>query len=554
MPASPAPQASRAAPTAEAPHKSLQLLGDIIDNIPTSVQLKSVQDGYRVVIWNKAAEAMYGLARAEAIGRNVHDLWPQADADRMHASDLDLIARRSSVDFADRPARTRDGGEIRVHMRKVPLFNAAGEPTHLLVIADDITARLEAEKSLREMQARYQRALDGSRDGIWEYDLLEGRMFQSGHLQLALGADCAIPLDRPGQMARLVHPADRKSFWRACIGLTRGRVLLWEGRLIRADRSYRWFRVRGTVTRDAQGRAELASGTVSDIDQARREQEELRSHRDNLAGLVQERTAGLVAAKQAAERANQAKSEFLANISHELRTPMHAIISFASFGVDKFSVVEPARLLGYFRNIKTSADRLLGLLNDLLDLARMEAGRMAPKLAPVEVGVLLRAALAEAEALAQARGVRLLPLSAGAPELCAFWDGPRILQVLRNLLSNAIKFSPPGGGVELSARAVQSCAGSGPATGPVAAIELQVRDQGLGIPEDELGAVFGKFIQSTRTSTGAGGTGLGLAICREIVSAHGGDISSANNPAPATGAVFTVILPVDPESKASASD
>ena len=518
--------------------KSRELLDDIIDNIPTSVQLKSVEDGFRIVMWNKAAESMYGLAREDALGRNVHDLWPATDAERMHASDVDLITRRSSIEFPDRPARTQDGGEIRVHMRKVPLYNAAGKPTHLLVIADDITARLEAENALREMQARYQRALDGSRDGIWEYDLAARHMFQSEHLQRMLAGPGPDLPECPETIARLVHPDDLRSYWRGCVGLTRGRPLMWEGRLKRADGSYRWFRVRGTITRDADGRPQLASGTVSDIDQARREKEELRRHRDNLAELVEERTAGLVAAKQAAERANRAKSEFLTNISHELRTPMHAILSFASFGIEKFGAVEPARLLSYFRNIKTSADRLLSLLNDLLDLARMEAGRMTPNLASIDVAELLRDAITEAEAYAQSRSVRLQltddPARSDGSILRASWDGMRILQVIRNLVSNAIKFSSAGGVIDLSAR---------PSRADPRIIEIQVRDQGIGIPENELAAVFDKFIQSSRTKTGAGGTGLGLAICREIVASHGGVISAANNPAPAKGAVFTVALP-----------
>src|SRR6185436_19136285 len=106
--------------------EAAQLLDNIIEHIPTAVQLKSVADGYRVVMWNKAAEAMYGVPREEAIGRNVHDLWPQEAADRFHAADVELIASGQMQDFPNRPAQTKDRGEIRVHMRKVALFDAAG--------------------------------------------------------------------------------------------------------------------------------------------------------------------------------------------------------------------------------------------------------------------------------------------------------------------------------------------------------------------------------------------------------------------------------------------
>jgi len=116
--------------TAEERQRSAkQLLDNIVENIPTAVQLKSVEDAYRVVMWNKAAEAMYGLPRQEAIGRNVHDLWPKSEADRFHAADLDLVASGHMQDFPNRPAQTKDRGEIRVHMRKVALFDAADQGT-----------------------------------------------------------------------------------------------------------------------------------------------------------------------------------------------------------------------------------------------------------------------------------------------------------------------------------------------------------------------------------------------------------------------------------------
>jgi diguanylate cyclase (GGDEF)-like protein/PAS domain S-box-containing protein len=128
---------------------SRQLLNNIVENIPTAVQLKSVHDGYRVVMWNKAAEKMYGVPRAEAIGRNVFDLWPREKAERMNAADLDLVARGGTDDFPNREAQTKDRGTIHVHMRKVPLLDASGKASHLLVVADDITDRQREERLLR---------------------------------------------------------------------------------------------------------------------------------------------------------------------------------------------------------------------------------------------------------------------------------------------------------------------------------------------------------------------------------------------------------------------
>ena len=147
-----------------------QLLDNIVDNIPTAVQLKSVQDDYRIVLWNKAAEAMFGVSRAEAIGHTVHDLWPAAAADRMDAADRELTAQGGMQNFPDRPAQTRHKGVIRVHMRKLLLTDAAGRPTHLLVVADDITADLEDKARLSESEARFRSLTELSSDWYWEQD------------------------------------------------------------------------------------------------------------------------------------------------------------------------------------------------------------------------------------------------------------------------------------------------------------------------------------------------------------------------------------------------
>ncbi|MEO8144102.1 MAG: EAL domain-containing protein [Betaproteobacteria bacterium] len=159
---------------------SRQLLDNIIENIPTAVQLKSVADDFRIVMWNKSAEKMYGVPRDAAIGHTVHDLWPQVDADRMRAADLTLIAEGGMHEFPERLAQTRDRGDISVHMRKVALVDASGKPSHLLVIADDISARLAGEARLRESEARFRNLTELSSDYYWETDA-EHRILSTSH-------------------------------------------------------------------------------------------------------------------------------------------------------------------------------------------------------------------------------------------------------------------------------------------------------------------------------------------------------------------------------------
>lgn len=238
-------------------------------------------------------------------------------------------------------------------------------------------------------------------------------------------------------------------------------------------------------------------------------------------------------AKEMAEESSRTKTEFLANMSHELRTPMHAILGFAEMGQSRSSEPEQGKIRQYFERILASGNRLLSLLNDLLDLAKMEVGRMEYTMAEQDLVQQLREICDEMGCLAEGHDIRIV-LDCRPSSLPATFDGLRIGQVLRNLLSNAIKFSPDSGEIRVEATLVANTAY------PLA--RVRVIDQGPGIPAGELESIFDKFIQSSSTKTGAGGTGLGLAICREIVHAHQGEIRAENTPQ--GGAVFSFTLPV----------
>jgi signal transduction histidine kinase len=256
--------------------------------------------------------------------------------------------------------------------------------------------------------------------------------------------------------------------------------------------------------------------------------------------LVQSRTGEYLAAKVLAEASSRAKSRFLANMSHELRTPLHAILSFSDLGRKRAASASVEKVVSYFDSIRTSGRRLTRLIDDLLDLAKLEAGRTVLEVSQVGMTALVNAALSELGPVIEERGVRI-DLFCTARDDTLSVDAVRIRQLLRNLVSNAVKFSPVAGVVRIEIEDAVLDAATDATSGGIAALRISVVDLGVGIPADELESVFEKFVESTKSRTGAGGIGLGLAVCREIVALHEGRVRAYNRYD--GGAVFEFVLP-----------
>ncbi len=267
-----------------------------------------------------------------------------------------------------------------------------------------------------------------------------------------------------------------------------------------------------------------------------------RRHRQLLAASAElnaERTrlqrvnVELNAAKEQADQANQAKTSLLMNMSHEFRTPMHAILNYTNMGLKKLHASEPEKLEKYLTNIQTSGLRLLGMLNALLDLAKLESGKLELRPSRGDLVQIIRQSQSELESLLEAKQLELR-IDCPSSGACALFDQERLMQVCINLLSNAIKFSPKEGMIKVTvAETVLPEQGR--------ALHCIFSDQGVGIPEQDLETIFDKFTQSSKTDTGAGGSGLGLAICREIIHLHDGIIWAAASAS--GGAAIHFVLP-----------
>jgi PAS domain S-box-containing protein len=282
-----------------------------------------------------------------------------------------------------------------------------------------------------------------------------------------------------------------------------------------------WVACRATPLRDAEGAVEGFLGTMSDIGDQKRVEEELR------------------AAREAAESANRAKSEFLANMSHEIRTPMNGVLGMTELLLT--TRLDPEQR-EYTSLARSSAETLLRIINDLLDFSKIEAGKLDLERAEFSLAETVGQSARTLAVRAAEKGLELVcSISSGVPDRL-IGDALRLRQVLMNLIGNAIKFSSKG---EILITAVR--AGG---EGAEVVLEFAVKDSGIGIPEDKQAHIFEAFSQADASTTRKfGGTGLGLAICRRLAELMGGRIWVESRPGEGSTFRFTARLGVAPEAK-----
>jgi PAS domain S-box-containing protein len=389
-----------------------------------------------------------------------------------------------------------------------------GECVRLAGTFQEITAHRDAAEALRRSEERLAIAIDGTRDGFYDLDLLTGggardAWFTQRFRELTgMGATDGLE----GFMRR-VAPEDRFRLLAAAKRhMARGTPFDVE---LRVDAGgglgRRWFRARGNARFDENGAAIRLAGSITDIQTQRNIEAELRRQRDRAA------------------EASRSKSEFLANMSHEIRTPMTSILGFADLledgGIGRDEVER------YVRTIQRNGQHLLSLINDILDLSKIEAGKVELQESTVAVRPIVEDVRALLSGRAEDQGIALrVDVRDEAPERIVA-DPVRLRQILVNLVGNAIKFTERGA-VRLE---VGRSAGD--------RIRFDVVDTGIGIAPEQLGRVFAAFEQADSSITRRfGGTGLGLPITRSLVDCMGGSISVDSTPS--VGSRFTVQLPI----------
>ncbi len=441
----------------------------------------------------------------------------------VHPDDRNMLVQAIQSALANRTNHhvvyritTHQGEERWVEAHGALLVDAAGAPQRMVGVCADITERRAIEDRLRSSEGRLQVALDTADLALWEVDLATGAVNESDRMIALFGLPAGTRHQTLNDWGRYVHPDDQARLAAAYEKALSGQGdYVAEHRLLAADGKIRWVSSRGRVVEGADGVPHMI-GVSADVTAQKLAQEDLER------------------AKEAAEAANSAKDRFLAVLSHELRTPLTPVVmTIAALDMDEN--VPPAAkqdLALIRRNIELETQ----LIDDLLDVTRIANGKLRLNPRPVRLHDLLQHVCTICDADARSKHIALdCDLSAPADNASA--DPARLEQVFWNLVKNAIKFTPEGGRVEVATR--------GAAEG---ALEVIVRDTGVGIAPEVKERIFNAFEQGEQTVTRTfGGLGLGLAISRAIVDLHGGRIW-AESRGRGQGASFHVVLPLEAAS------
>ncbi|MBW3656839.1 MAG: PAS domain S-box protein, partial [Gemmatimonadetes bacterium] len=471
----------------------------------------------RIVTWNLGAQRLSGYSEAEAVGQHVSLLHTKEERERGHP---DEVLREATLNgrFTEEGWRVRkDGTRFWASVLISAIHAPDGSLAGFTKVTRDLTERRRAEEELRDREARLASIVGSAMDAIVTTDDERRIVLFNRAAEQMFGVSAEDVLGT--SIDRFVPPRQMAEF-----GDSAGPARKIHGALpaLRADGTE--FPAEATISASVAGEQRLFTVVLRDVT------ERMRADEDRERLLVE------------MEASSRAKSEFLATMSHELRTPINAIVGYADLmelGIG--GELSPSHA-AYLRRVRTSSQHLRGLIDDVLDMARVEAGRLEVRAAEEPLVPTVRQA---AELVAPQSATRNVTLSEADVHPVRYRGDPdRVRQVLVNLLGNAVKFTPAGGSISVRSRV---CARTPPGTelgeGPWVGVE--VRDTGIGIPPQEIERIFEPFTQVDQAYTREqGGTGLGLAISRRLARRMKGDLTARSEPG--QGSCFTLWLPAVP--------
>jgi|GEM_PF-1530053 len=366
----------------------------------------------------------------------------------------------------------------------------------------------------QEIENRFSLAMRGPNEGLWDWDPNTKELIISGRLREILGRGQDTVYTTTHEWLGWIHPDDRSAYESELIRHLKGETEHFEHeyRVKNWQDEYVWVLARGIARFDENGKAVRMVGSIGDITKRKEEEVELR------------------ASKEIAERASRAKSEFLAHMSHELRTPLNAIIGFSQLmAYGTFGTLE-GKNLEYTHDIHSSADHLLELINDILDISKIEADEFDLNEEVIDLFTPLEEAL-KIIRLKSAEKRQTLEFNDDARPCHVFADARLIRQIAVNLLSNAVKFTPEGGHIQMSVSREED-----------SGVEITISDTGIGIADEDIATILEPFGQARENSEHATeGTGLGLSLSNKLIELHEGSLLIHSTPD--VGTTVTMKLP-----------
>jgi PAS domain S-box-containing protein len=473
---------------------------------------------------NDAFCRFHGKSREELIGTNFFQTLSEEDA-AIPLSYINSLPADEPVVSFDHRLSSPEGREVWHQYRVRRLFQKKDDTRDFQAVIQDITERKQSEQALRASEEKYHSLVDHIPDVVWTANAERDLLYIGVNAVKVLGYSSEELLENGRQLwTDRIDPKDAPRVSQAYQQLFfHGEKFDVEYQICRKDGQWIWLHDRALSTQLRQG-VLCANGIFLDVTQRR---------------LAE---AAIQHAKEAAESANRTKSLFLANMSHELRTPLTAILGFSEILSDKMFGDLNARQLKYCNNINTSGRYLLQLINDILDLTKVEAGRAELASSTFAVAKAFSEVHSIVKTLANKKSIDLqFEVAPDLPSL--FADEAKFKQIMYNLLSNAIKFTPEKGKVMVTATMQKAAAADSIPAGEF--LRVAVTDTGIGILPNDQKRVFKEFEQvDSSYGRQQQGTGLGLALTKRLVEMHGGRIWMESEGIEGKGSTFTFLLPL----------